>query len=160
MSAPNPHAENPVAPTPSQPARYVPPHRNGTIADARYSKGQLLDLYQRQQNTNGGLSDDLNGLFVGGWQPDGANGTPAASWGRNDHNKEPQPGPEVCWDRDGRAEPLGLIDLDDEEKEVRIGTWDELRSDQVGSLQSGTAFHVYGQHAAQTSDAEQGEPAD
>lgn len=129
MSAPNPHTENSAAAIPSQPARYVPPHRNGTIADARYSKGQLLDLFQRQQSTHGGLSDDLNSLFVGGWQPDGANGNATGSWGRGDHNRDPPPGPEVCWDRDGRVEPLGLTDLDDEEKEVRTAIRDEMRSD-------------------------------
>lgn len=128
MSAPNPHTENPAAAAaPSQPARYVPPHRNGPIADARYSKGQLLDLFQRQQSTNGGLSDDLNSLFVGGWQPDGANGNTGGSWGRNDHSRDPPPGPEVCWDRDGNVQPLGLVDLDDEEKEVRTVEWDGMR---------------------------------
>jgi len=120
MSGPTPHTDNSTGPAPSQPARYVPPHRNGAIADGRYSKGQLLDLFRTQQNTNGGLSDDLPSLFVGGWHPDGANGTSVANWGRNDTAREPPPGPDVCWDRDGRVEPLGLIDLDDEEKEVRI----------------------------------------
>ena len=74
-----------------------------------------MDLFQRQQTTNGGLSDDLDSLFVGGWQPDGANGTSAASWGRNDHSRDPPPGPDVCWDRDGNVVPLGLVDLDDED---------------------------------------------
>lgn len=87
-----------------------------------------------QQGTDGGLSDDLNSLFIGGWQPDGANGTPAAGWGRNDHSRDPPPGPDVCWDRDGRTEPLGLTELDDEEREVRIARLKVMRLVQVMKL--------------------------
>ncbi|KAK3711322.1 kinesin-like protein [Vermiconidia calcicola] len=103
----------------SQPApRYVPPHRNGTLSDARYSKDQLLDLYKAQQNSDGGLRDGLSNLYLGGWQPDATNGAANASWGRADHGRDTQLGPEVCWDKDGSVEPLGLTDMDDEEREL------------------------------------------
>lgn len=85
----------------------------------RYSKDQLLDLFKAQSTTDGGLKDGLQTLYVGGWQPDLPNGTPSATWGRNDHPRDNQPGPDICWDRSGNVEPLALVDMDDEEREVR-----------------------------------------
>ncbi|KAK3075372.1 kinesin-like protein [Teratosphaeriaceae sp. CCFEE 6253] len=108
----------PDGPAPSQPPpRYVPPHRNGTVGDLRYSKDQLLDFFRAQQSADGGLKDGLSHLYVGGWQPETANGASSAGWGRAEHSRDSQPGPDVCWDRDGGIEPLGLSDMDDEEKE-------------------------------------------
>ena len=104
----------------SQPPRYVPPHRNGTLADTRYSKDQLLDLYKTQQSAEGGLNDGLPSFYMGGWQPDIANGMASASWARTEHSRDSQPGPDVCWDRDGGMQPLALFEMDDEEKEVRF----------------------------------------
>lgn len=112
----------PIPTASSQPPRYVPPHRNGTVNDPRYSKNQLLDLYRLQQSSDDGLQEDLQNLFIGGWQPNGQNGAPAAGWGRNDASREQPPGPDVCWDDDGTYEPLALTEMDDEEREVR-GTW-------------------------------------
>ncbi len=104
---------------PSQPPpRYVPPHRNGAFPDARYSKDQLLDLYRTQQSAEGGLQEGLHELYVGGWQPDGTNGSGSASWGRSENIRDSQPGPDLCWDRDGSVEPLGLSEMDHEEREV------------------------------------------
>lgn len=108
----------------SHPApRYVPPHRNGTMTDTRYSKEQLLDLYKIQLNSDGGLRDGLPNLYVGGWQPELTNGSGSASWGRSEHNRDSQPAPDICWDKDGSAEPLGLVDMDDEEREVGLGIY-------------------------------------
>ena len=106
--------------TTPQPARYVPPHRNGTLTDTRYSKEQLLDMYRAQYNAQGGLNEGLSDLYIGGWQPDVANGTAGASWSRSEQSRDTQPGPDICWDKDGSIEPLGLIDMDDEEREVRF----------------------------------------
>ena len=113
----------------SQPPRYVPPHRsNGSIAseNLRYSKEQLLDLYKAQQSSSGGLQDELPNLFLGGWQPDATNGASASGWTRSEQIRDSQPGPEVCWDKDGVVEPLGLIELNDEEREVRYATTSAL----------------------------------
>jgi PERQ amino acid-rich with GYF domain-containing protein len=101
-------------------ARYVPPHRNGTLTDARYSKDQLLDLYRSQQSTESGLREGLQELYMTGWQPDATNGAAIAGWGRSDNNRDNGTGPEVCWDKDGIAEPLGLTDMDPQEREVSL----------------------------------------
>ncbi|KAK4541649.1 hypothetical protein LTR36_007793 [Oleoguttula mirabilis] len=100
------------------PPRYVPPHRNGTHNDMRYSKDQLLDAFRAQQTAEGALHDGLMGLYVGGWQPDNTNGAASAGWGRAEHSRDAQPAPDVCWDRDGAIEPLGLAELDEEEREL------------------------------------------
>lgn len=116
MSALNAHNDAITAAQP--PPRYVPPHRNGTLADTRYTKDQLLDLFKSQQSTEGALSEGLSNLYVGGWQPESANGGGSASWGRSDNARDVQPGPDICWEKDGNTEPLGLTEMDDEEKEV------------------------------------------
>ncbi|THX55352.1 hypothetical protein D6D06_04937 [Aureobasidium pullulans] len=102
----------------AQPAVYVPPHRNGpTHSDTRYSKNQLLDLYHKQ-NVEGSLDDSLSLLFVSGWEPTQTNGVSLGGWGRRDEQaKDHVPGPEVCWEKDGSTGPLGLVDMNDEEKE-------------------------------------------
>ena len=117
MPASNPQFDAASA-APHAPPRYVPPHRNGTSTDTRYSKDQLFDLYKAQQNSDGSQSDSLSHLYVGGWQPDAANGAGNASWGRSDTTRDPQTGPDICWDKDGSIEPLGLTEMDDEEREV------------------------------------------
>lgn len=109
----------PITAASSQPPRYVPPHRNGTVNDPRYSKNQLLDLYRMQQSVDDGSQEDLQSLYIGNWQPNGHNGVPAAGWGRNDANRELQPGPDVCWDDEAPYDPLALNDMDEEEREVR-----------------------------------------
>jgi len=118
----------------SQPPRYVPPHRNGTVSDPRYSKNQLLDLYRQQQSADDSLQEDLQNLYIGGWQPNGQNGAPAAGWGRNDASREQPPGPDVCWDDDGTYEPLALTEMDDEEREVGIYRWNTPSTPNTGLI--------------------------
>ena len=55
-----------------------------------------------------------------------ANGAPSSSWGRSEQGREVQTGPEICWDRDGTIEPLGLVEMDEEEKEVGFATPETL----------------------------------
>ena len=107
---------------------YLPPHmnsnnssssmRNGAAYESRFNKVQLLDIY-RIQRESGSLDRGLSELFLGGWNPaDQREGT-ASGWGRREDNKDVNAGPEVCWTHQVEAPPLGLIDLNDEEKEVR-----------------------------------------
>ncbi|KAF2771962.1 hypothetical protein EJ03DRAFT_388048 [Teratosphaeria nubilosa] len=103
----------------SQPARYVPPHRNGIIPETmRYSREEMLAISKQVREQDGGTANGLSGLFAGGWRPDMANGSSSAGWNRTEHNRDGQPGPEVCWDKEGIVEPLGLVPMDDEEKEL------------------------------------------
>lgn len=61
----------------------------------------------------------MQSLFVGGWQPEATNGT-TQPWGRADQARDTQPGPEACWEKDGSVEPMGLTDMDDDEREVSL----------------------------------------
>jgi PERQ amino acid-rich with GYF domain-containing protein len=58
---------------------------------------------------------------VGGWQPNGslANGATGGAWGRrDDHTGEPHPTVDICWDREGHPQPLGMEEQTEQEKEV------------------------------------------
>jgi PERQ amino acid-rich with GYF domain-containing protein len=105
----------------SNPGVYVPPHaqsgRNGSAAEGRYSRPQLIQLF-REQNDSEEIKDGLSHLFVGAWEPSITNGASSASWGRRDDTKEGPSGVDLCWDRDGSVLPLGLTDMTDEEREV------------------------------------------
>ena len=102
------------------PGVYIPPHRNGNLAEHRYSKEQLLELFQNQHENND-LSEELGGLYVTGWEPSVANGVTSGSWGRRDESsKDLALGVDVCWEREGTSVPLSLADMTDEEKEVRV----------------------------------------
>ncbi|GAB7359124.1 hypothetical protein MBLNU230_g5192t1 [Neophaeotheca triangularis] len=98
---------------------YVPPqHRNGVIAENRYDKTQMLDLFKMQQTSNGGLDNLPSDLFMGGFHPRQANGTSGGGWSRSEHQRDNNVGPGVCWDNGTTVEPLGLFDMDQEEREL------------------------------------------
>lgn len=126
------------------------------MIDTRYSKEQLLDLYKAQQSSEGGFKDALPNLYVGGWQPDTANGVGSASWGRTEQGRDTQSGPEICWDKEGSVEPLGLVEMDDEEREVCFAAdyWDGICFD---GAKSRVALCDICQHATQTAGEQQGE---
>lgn len=87
------------------------------LAEDRYSRGQLLSLLREQQDANA-LAAGLAELVVSDWQQDAANG--ATAWTRRDEQaKDIQPAADVCWNQDGAVLPLGLVDMTDQEREVR-----------------------------------------
>lgn len=111
------------ASTPTASGAYIPPHmssntipstlRNG---EARYSKEQLLEMYKAQRET-GSLGKNVEEYFVADWDPHMVSAPANGAWGKRDDHKS-SAGPEVCWDHGGQAEPLGLSDMSDGEKEV------------------------------------------
>ena len=65
------------------------------------------------------LKDGLSDLYMGNWEPNVTNGNSASNWGRKDEQgREGQGGVDLCWDRDGNVQPLGLSNLTEDEKEV------------------------------------------
>jgi PERQ amino acid-rich with GYF domain-containing protein len=115
-------ASGPMTSSSANPGVYVPPHaqfgRNGSSAEGRYSRDQLLQLFHAQRETED-IRDGMSGLYVGGWEPNISNGTSNATWGRRDDpSRETQSGVDLCWDRDGSTLPLSLSDMTEEEKEV------------------------------------------
>ena len=92
--------------------------RNGPTGELRYSKDQLLAFYKQQRDT-GALNQSLSAIFTGGWNPLEDRDPASSAWGRKDEGKETSLGPEICWDHSASAEPLALIQMSDEEREVR-----------------------------------------
>ncbi|KAL8932899.1 MAG: hypothetical protein Q9216_006623, partial [Gyalolechia sp. 2 TL-2023] len=100
---------------------YVPPHMNtnhhvrGGALETRYSRDQLLDLFRAQPKA-GPSNIPVSDLYEEGWNPPSANGTPNGTWSRRDEMKDGPSGPELCWDHDGNVQPLGLMDMTEEEQ--------------------------------------------
>lgn len=117
----------PTTASTSTAAAYIPPHmssnyqssmtRNGAASDIRYSKEQLLNLYKAQRES-GNLGKDVADYFVADWNPHVETSALNGAWGKRDDLKDAPSGPEVCWDHGGNVEPLGLMDMTDDEKEV------------------------------------------
>ncbi|KAL8651377.1 MAG: hypothetical protein Q9226_004731 [Calogaya cf. arnoldii] len=104
---------------------YVPPHMNssyqnsytrGAPSETRYSKDQLLDLFRAQREDPS--STHVSDLYVDGWHPSSANGVINGGWSRKDELKEGSAGPEMCWDHEGKVQPLALSDMTEQEKEA------------------------------------------
>ncbi|KAE8409362.1 hypothetical protein BDV37DRAFT_112347 [Aspergillus pseudonomiae] len=108
---------------------YTPPHmlsnyqssalRNGATNDTRYSKEQLLELYKAQRET-GILGKNLAEYLAADWNPQVETSAANGAWGRREDSKDNPSGPGVCWDHGGQMEPLSLVDMTDDEKEVRV----------------------------------------
>jgi len=68
--------------------------------------------------SQGRAGPNIDDLYVDGWKPDAVNGFSNGGWGKRDDHKEQAIGPEICWDLKGKAHPLSLIEMNDEEKQV------------------------------------------
>jgi hypothetical protein len=90
--------------------------RNGA-GENRYSKEQLLSLYKAQRES-GALGKNVADYFVADWNPHVETSPTNGAWGKREDSKDNPSGPEVCWDHGGQVEPLGLVDMTDDEKEV------------------------------------------
>jgi PERQ amino acid-rich with GYF domain-containing protein len=111
----------PSATTPSAGA-YVPPHLNSGFQpgsargsggnDYRYSKKELLNFFTLQE------IPDVTPYFLAEWNPLQETPTANGSWSKRHDFKDYNSGPEVCWDHSGQTQPLGLMDLTEEEKTV------------------------------------------
>ena len=55
---------------------------------------------------------------MGGWNHTASSSNVNGIWARQDDHREAGTGPEVCWDYDGSIQPLGLVDMAEDEKEV------------------------------------------
>ena len=144
---------------PSSGSVYVPPHlnsnyqsnynRNGSSAESRYSKDQLLDLF-RAQEKNASSNANLDDLYVEGWNPASANGGSSGGWGKRDDHKDG--GPEICWDHEGSVHPIGLIEMSEEEREVLSHCIATLVKKE--SLTRGPGFLYFCQFPTETSNTE------
>ena len=82
-----------------------------------YSKDQLLDICRSTADSESTQSL-IPGVLTEGWTPGTAGTDNNVSWSRRDESKDGQTGADICWDFDGSVQPLGFIDMGEEEKEV------------------------------------------
>jgi PERQ amino acid-rich with GYF domain-containing protein len=115
-------------PTPSaNTGVYIPPHlnsnissyfRNGISGEGRYNKDQMIDIYKAQRDL-GALDRNLEQLFSGGWNPFEQKDEAVSTWDKRDKGKDQTAGPEICWNPQVDDDPLSLLEMTDEEREVR-----------------------------------------
>jgi PERQ amino acid-rich with GYF domain-containing protein len=98
----------------------VPPYlntnsqwRNSSASETRFSKEQLLEIYKAMAESCWNLDDVLNE----GWIPGMAGNAGSGSWGRRDDQRDGA-GAEICWDHEGLIQPISLLKMTEEEKEV------------------------------------------
>lgn len=109
-------------PNPSTSTAYVPPHatsaRNGSTHDVRYTRDQLLDIFKHHKAA-GGFYDDPSELYIGEYEQDAA----PSRWSRKDDPlPDPSTRPDACLNHAANTEPLGLVSMDAEERELFSGT--------------------------------------
>ena len=118
--------EMPPTPSTNHGGVYIPPHLNANhpsnstrslpLGDVRYSKDQLLTIYQTLKDT-AALDRSLEDIFLGTWDPLDAKISLSILAGRGD-SKDQTTGPEVCWNYTVDANPFGMTDLTEDEKQV------------------------------------------
>lgn len=92
--------------------------RNGGGSDTRYTKEQLLSVFQSQKEA-GILDRNLETLFLGSWNPLNTK-TGAADDNSRSEGKDQPVGPEICWNHRVESEPFGLVSMTEEEKQVGL----------------------------------------
>jgi hypothetical protein len=78
----------------------------------------MIDIYKAQRDS-GALDRNLEQLFSGGWNPYEQRDEAVSSWDKRDKSKDQTAGPEICWNPQVDDDPLSLLDMTEEEKEVR-----------------------------------------
>ncbi|KAJ2905498.1 gyf domain-containing mpd2 [Zalerion maritima] len=101
-----------IPPTPDVPSSASQQAYDVPMSSTTYSREQLLQIYR---STEGNLGD-VDRLFMSGWTPGHSNGVHSSRWTKpSDH--APQE-PDLCWDPSGSANPLGLQEMSDTEREI------------------------------------------
>lgn len=98
---------------------YIPPHLNVNSTsrqtpsnDTRYGKDQMLRIYEALRESSA-IDRNLEQIFLGGWDPLENKNSAIIQGG-----KDQVLGPEVCWNYNSPSEPLGLMQMTEEEKQV------------------------------------------
>lgn len=90
--------------------------RVSSTTESRYSKEQLLDFYRA--NTEPRSLSNVSDILTEGWSPGTTNAANNGGWSRESRDQN-HVGAEICWDSNGAVQPLGTIEMGDEEKEVQ-----------------------------------------
>jgi hypothetical protein len=79
----------------------------------------MVDIYTTQRDS-GALNRNLEQVFSGGWNPFEPRDEAASTWDKRDKSKDQTVGPEICWNHQLNEDPLTLLGMTDEEKEVSL----------------------------------------
>ncbi|KAI0150727.1 hypothetical protein GGR57DRAFT_492976 [Xylariaceae sp. FL1272] len=89
-----------------------------SAASQKYSRDELLSIFNNMQQSAHPQLVDVSSLFVAGWNPGHANGSSSRGWGKpSDPHVVPQD-PETCWDAQGSAKAMATQEMTAEEKEL------------------------------------------
>ncbi|KAI1267028.1 hypothetical protein F5Y18DRAFT_416247 [Xylariaceae sp. FL1019] len=84
----------------------------------KYSRDELLSIFDNMQQSAHPQPVDVSSLFVAGWNPGHANGLSSRGWGKpSDPHVVPQD-PETCWDPQGSAKTMASQEMTAEEREL------------------------------------------
>ncbi|KAI1299558.1 hypothetical protein F5Y03DRAFT_365742 [Xylaria venustula] len=116
-----PNSLEPVAPSDDPAIIAAMPVGSTVVEDGaprRYSREDMLSVFNSMQQNPGFQQPDVSTFFMSGWSPNHTNGVSRAGWGKpNDSHVVPQE-PELCWDASGSTTAIGLQEMTDEEKEI------------------------------------------
>ena len=76
----------------------------------------MLGLYKEQRESTN-WAKNIENAFMGPWNLENPSASSSGTWGKKD-DKDGISGPEICWVHAGNVEPLGLLEMDDEERDV------------------------------------------
>ena len=82
----------------------------------------MIDIYKAQRDSDT-LNRNLEQLFSGGWNPFEQRDAASSTWDKRDKGKDQTAGPEICWNHEVDDDPLSLLDMTDEEREVRLDSY-------------------------------------
>ena len=77
----------------------------------------MLDIFKSQEEANNSNSY-LQSALTEGWVPGSSSGNARGDWARRDEARDSQNNPDMCWNFGGLVQPMGLIEMTDEEREV------------------------------------------
>ncbi|KAJ4289353.1 kinesin-like protein [Collariella sp. IMI 366227] len=81
----------------------------------RYSRAELLDIYQHQYEPS---KIDTSGLLMSTWNPAQPNGVQPRPWGKTSDSPHVPQDPSVCWDANGSVKPVSFEDMSVEERDM------------------------------------------
>ena len=108
-----------TTPAAEPPSSAMPPQTPSfdSSATPRYSRDELLELFNSTSSSDP-RQPDVSALFAPGWNPGQVNGAATRSWGKAGDSNHVAPDPGVCWNSEGRIQPVGLTEMTADEKEL------------------------------------------
>ncbi|KAI8626517.1 hypothetical protein F5Y19DRAFT_466331 [Xylariaceae sp. FL1651] len=98
-----------------------------SAAPQRYSREDMLSIFNNMAQDPRAEQPDVSALFVSGWNPGHANGISSRGWGKSGESHVLPQEPDICWDAAGSTKAIGFQNMTPEEKEVGSASVPRLR---------------------------------